>query len=158
MLLLLPLSQIAATAFVAAWALRLGGFLVMRVWKTGHDSRFDEAKHKPFTFWIYWTMQVGFLSLQVSHVCLVTSAASVTPAFCCSPSPACCTSAADGPRNWFGSCKRGCLDKVTHVPLVFGFTGPCCAAECRFGLCNPSASPCTSLNLLLAHSCGSKAS
>jgi hypothetical protein len=39
--------------------LRLGGFLVMRVWKTGHDSRFDEAKHKPFTFWIYWTMQVG---------------------------------------------------------------------------------------------------
>lgn len=31
----------------------------MRVFKTGHDSRFDEAKHKPFTFWIYWTMQVG---------------------------------------------------------------------------------------------------
>jgi hypothetical protein len=37
---------------------RLGGFLVVRVWKTGHDSRFDEAKHKPFKFWIYWTMQV----------------------------------------------------------------------------------------------------
>lgn len=51
--------QIAATAFVVAWAVRLGGFLVVRVWKTGHDSRFDEAKNKPFTFWIYWTMQVG---------------------------------------------------------------------------------------------------
>lgn len=51
--------QIAATAFVVAWAVRLGGFLVVRVWKTGHDSRFDEAKHQPFKFWIYWTMQVG---------------------------------------------------------------------------------------------------
>jgi len=50
--------QIAATAFVAAWAVRLGGFLVVRVWRTGHDSRFDEAKHQPFTFWVYWTMQV----------------------------------------------------------------------------------------------------
>lgn len=51
-------AQIAATAFVVAWAVRLGGFLVVRVWKTGHDSRFDEAKHQPFKFWIYWTMQV----------------------------------------------------------------------------------------------------
>jgi len=48
-----------AGAMVAAWALRLGTFLVVRVWKVGHDSRFDEAKTKPFTFWIYWTMQVG---------------------------------------------------------------------------------------------------
>jgi hypothetical protein len=48
-----------ASAMVAVWALRLGSFLVARVWKVGHDSRFDEAKHKPFTFWIYWTMQVG---------------------------------------------------------------------------------------------------
>lgn len=31
---------------------------MVRVWKTGHDSRFDEAKHQPFKFWIYWTMQV----------------------------------------------------------------------------------------------------
>jgi len=43
---------------VVAWAVRLGGFLVVRVWKTGHDSRFDEAKHQPFKFWVYWTMQV----------------------------------------------------------------------------------------------------
>jgi steroid 5-alpha reductase family enzyme len=55
--------QIAATAFVVAWAVRLGGFLVVRVWKTGHDSRFDEAKHQPFKFWIYWTMQVCALVL-----------------------------------------------------------------------------------------------
>lgn len=59
---LLLVLQIAATAFVIAWAVRLGGFLVVRVWRTGHDSRFEEAKQKPFTFWIYWTMQV-----QLSH-------------------------------------------------------------------------------------------
>ena len=57
MLCLLP--QIAATAFVVAWAARLGGFLVVRVWKTGHDSRFDEAKHQPFKFWVFFTMQVS---------------------------------------------------------------------------------------------------
>eukprot|EP00878_Enallax_costatus_P045146 GHUV01054087.1.p1 GENE.GHUV01054087.1~~GHUV01054087.1.p1 ORF type:complete len:111 (-),score=15.03 GHUV01054087.1:99-431(-) len=65
--LVLPcLLQIAATVFVVAWALRLGGFLVLRVWKTGHDSRFDEAKHKPFTFWIYWTMQVHMEGLELA--------------------------------------------------------------------------------------------
>ena len=39
--------------------MRLGSFLVMRVMKTGHDSRFDKAKNEPGTFFIYWTMQVG---------------------------------------------------------------------------------------------------
>lgn len=36
-----------ATALVCIWALRLGGFLVLRVLKTGSDSRFNEAKKKP---------------------------------------------------------------------------------------------------------------
>jgi steroid 5-alpha reductase family enzyme len=47
------------SAMVAAWALRLGGFLVARVWKVGHDSRFDEAKHQPLKFWVFWTMQAS---------------------------------------------------------------------------------------------------
>ena len=54
----MPHVQAVATAFVVAWALRLGGFLVMRVWKTGHDSRFDEVKHQPGRFWVFWTLQV----------------------------------------------------------------------------------------------------
>ena len=36
-----------ATALVCIWALRLGGFLVLRVLKTGSDSSFNEAKKKP---------------------------------------------------------------------------------------------------------------
>ena len=39
--------QILATVLVIIWAVRLGGFLVFRVIKTGKDSRFDEAKKQP---------------------------------------------------------------------------------------------------------------
>lgn len=39
--------QILLTVLVCTWTLRLGGFLLYRVWLTGGDSRFDEAKHKP---------------------------------------------------------------------------------------------------------------
>eukprot|EP00878_Enallax_costatus_P020652 GHUV01021840.1.p1 GENE.GHUV01021840.1~~GHUV01021840.1.p1 ORF type:complete len:234 (+),score=54.99 GHUV01021840.1:1245-1946(+) len=79
--LVLPcLLQIAATVFVVAWALRLGGFLVLRVWKTGHDSRFDEAKHKPFTFWIYWTMQAVWVYTTLLPVLLLNTSSLGGPA------------------------------------------------------------------------------
>lgn len=39
--------QIIVTVMVLLWALRLGGFLVLRVMKTGGDSRFNEVKNKP---------------------------------------------------------------------------------------------------------------
>lgn len=65
-----------------AWAVRLGGFLVVRVWKTGHDSRFDEAKHQPFKFWIYWTMQVcAFCTLQ-AHCCFLNTTCVCLAAAC----------------------------------------------------------------------------
>jgi steroid 5-alpha reductase family enzyme len=51
--------QIVGTAMVGVWAARLGSYLVMRVVQTGGDSRFDEAKHQPGTFFVYWTMQVS---------------------------------------------------------------------------------------------------
>ncbi len=41
---------VVATIVVCCWALRLGGFLVFRVFKLGSDSRFDEAKKKPGAF------------------------------------------------------------------------------------------------------------
>ena len=65
---------------VAAWALRLGGFLVARVWKVGHDSRFDEAKHKPLTFFVYWTMQVAWVFVTLSPVLLLNTATAGGPA------------------------------------------------------------------------------
>jgi steroid 5-alpha reductase family enzyme len=39
--------QIVMTSLVCAWTLRLGSFLVLRVLRTGGDSRFDELKTKP---------------------------------------------------------------------------------------------------------------
>lgn len=49
--------QILVTVAVALWALRLGGFLVYRVFKVGHDSRFDEIKTKPAVFFNFWAGQ-----------------------------------------------------------------------------------------------------
>ena len=42
--------QITMTTLVSVWTLRLGSFLLLRVLRTGGDSRFDELKHKPRRF------------------------------------------------------------------------------------------------------------
>ena len=39
--------QVLMTTLVCMWTLRLGSFLLLRVMKTGGDSRFDELKHRP---------------------------------------------------------------------------------------------------------------
>ena len=41
--------QIIVSVFVCIWALRLGGFLLFRVLKTGKDSRFEDVLDKPGT-------------------------------------------------------------------------------------------------------------
>ena len=43
---------------VFAWGMRLGSYLVRRIWKDGHDKRFDGVKTDPVMFWVYWTLQV----------------------------------------------------------------------------------------------------
>ncbi len=40
-------SSIVVSLLVVVWALRLGSLLVLRVFKVGHDSRFDEVKRQP---------------------------------------------------------------------------------------------------------------
>jgi steroid 5-alpha reductase family enzyme len=67
--------QAAATAMVCLWALRLGSFLVHRVHKTGRDSRFDEAKHDPLKFLIFWTMQGVWVAAVAAPVLLLNVAA-----------------------------------------------------------------------------------
>lgn len=42
---------------VLAWALRLGGFLVYRIHKSGKDSRFDEIRKSYFKFLKFWLGQ-----------------------------------------------------------------------------------------------------
>ncbi len=51
-------TQLLVSAMVGVWTLRLGSYLVARIHKQGKDSRFDEVKHQPGTFFVYWSMQV----------------------------------------------------------------------------------------------------
>ncbi len=46
-----------AVAMVAIWALRLGTFLVMRIRKSGKDSRFDGIRENFFKFMKFWIGQ-----------------------------------------------------------------------------------------------------
>ena len=49
--------QVVMTTMVCVWTLRLGSFLVLRVLKTGGDSRFDTLKHQPLNFLVAWLLQ-----------------------------------------------------------------------------------------------------
>jgi steroid 5-alpha reductase family enzyme len=51
------LRSIILTCLVAIWAIRLAGFLFLRVRKQGSDSRFDEIKLNFWRFSIAWTVQ-----------------------------------------------------------------------------------------------------
>lgn len=59
--------QVVTTVFVWIWALRLGGFLLYRVLKTGKDSRFAEVLDKPGAMLcsipLVCTLQKAFLKL-----------------------------------------------------------------------------------------------
>ncbi len=44
-------------AMVVIWALRLGGFLFIRINKMKRDSRFDEMRSKPWSFFRFWFFQ-----------------------------------------------------------------------------------------------------
>ncbi|KAI0169937.1 DUF1295-domain-containing protein [Hypoxylon sp. FL1284] len=50
--------QIVASTFVAAWALRLAGFLLYRVARTGRDARFDGTRDRFFPFLGFWVFQM----------------------------------------------------------------------------------------------------
>lgn len=42
---------------VALWAVRLGGFLVMRIWRSGIDHRFDDIRGSFIKFGTFWVSQ-----------------------------------------------------------------------------------------------------
>ncbi|KAJ9612450.1 hypothetical protein H2200_004047 [Cladophialophora chaetospira] len=50
--------QIVATLAIALWAVRLSGFLLFRILKTGSDKRFDEMRGKFFSFLGFWVFQM----------------------------------------------------------------------------------------------------
>jgi steroid 5-alpha reductase family enzyme len=76
----LPPRKVVVGCMVAAWALRLGGFLVYRVHRVGHDSRFDEAKKQPLKYWVFWTMQAAWVFVTLSPVLLLNTASLGGPA------------------------------------------------------------------------------
>lgn len=50
-------ARVLITSLVLLWALRLGAFLVYRIWKTGKDQRFDAWRNN---FWLlgrFWVLQ-----------------------------------------------------------------------------------------------------
>lgn len=47
----------ALLLMVLIWAIRLGGFLLFRVWKKGKDTRFDEMRNSFLRFSRFWVLQ-----------------------------------------------------------------------------------------------------
>ncbi|KAI5927194.1 hypothetical protein F4810DRAFT_652747 [Camillea tinctor] len=50
--------QIVASLLLIAWALRLSGFLLFRVLRTGRDARFDDKRDRFFPFLGFWVFQM----------------------------------------------------------------------------------------------------
>jgi steroid 5-alpha reductase family enzyme len=50
-------TKILGTAMACVWALRLGGFLLYRIRKTGKDSRFDDIRGNFKKFLQFWVLQ-----------------------------------------------------------------------------------------------------
>ena len=67
----LSAKQIVLAALVLLWALRLGTFLVVRVFKTGGDKRFDGVKTAPGKFAVYWFLQAVWVYVTLLPTLLV---------------------------------------------------------------------------------------
>ncbi|GLC65793.1 hypothetical protein PLESTF_000340600 [Pleodorina starrii] len=67
------------SGMVAAWAVRLGSYLVTRIAKTGKDVRFDDVKDKPATFFVYWTMQAVWVFVSLLPVLFINGGRTAAP-------------------------------------------------------------------------------
>jgi steroid 5-alpha reductase family enzyme len=50
--------QLVASLFIIVWGLRLSGFLLFRIIKTGKDDRFDGMRDRFFPFLGFWVFQM----------------------------------------------------------------------------------------------------
>jgi len=50
-------SKLIYLLMITIWALRLGGFLLIRIWKTGTDRRFDDMRGKFWRLGKFWVLQ-----------------------------------------------------------------------------------------------------
>ena len=63
----LDLRSTLVVGMVSIWAIRLAGFLFVRVKRVGKDIRFDSVKTKPSTFLVWWTLQALWV-LSLIHI------------------------------------------------------------------------------------------
>lgn len=68
------------SALVLIWAGRLGSFLFWRILKAGSDRRFDEAKHKPMLFIVFWVVQGLWVFLTALPVYVINAKANCVAA------------------------------------------------------------------------------
>jgi steroid 5-alpha reductase family enzyme len=61
----------AVSGLVLIWALRLGGFLFLRILKEGKDGRFDELKPNFLSFLIVWTLQGLWVNLTLATALVI---------------------------------------------------------------------------------------
>lgn len=67
--------QVVVTSFACIWTLRLGGFLIYRVFKTGGDSRLEPVINKPGTFLVYFLIQGVWVFVSLLPVLAANTAA-----------------------------------------------------------------------------------
>ncbi|KAB8596083.1 hypothetical protein FH972_025792 [Carpinus fangiana] len=65
--------QIVVSLFLIIWALRLSGFLLFRILKTGKDDRFDDKRDKFFPFLGFWVAQMAWVWIVSLPVTLLNS-------------------------------------------------------------------------------------
>ena len=69
----------AIGVLVVVWAVRLGSFLTLRIYKDGSDRRFDEIKKSFSTFLMTWTLQGLWVSVTMGAGMAAILAASQAP-------------------------------------------------------------------------------
>lgn len=60
-------------AFVVVWAVRLSGFLFLRIHRTGKDGRFDDIKRNHSAFLVAWSLQGAWVFFAALPVFVVLS-------------------------------------------------------------------------------------
>ena len=73
-------ASVLAIALVLLWTIRLGVFLVYRIYKMGEDSRMDKIKTNPRHFLVAWTAQaVWVFSITLPATVLASEIAAQGP-------------------------------------------------------------------------------
>ena len=71
--------ELIVSALVAIWAIRLSGFLFLRIHRAGKDGRFDELKTSAARFVIPWSLQALWVFLTLGVVVVINCQEGASP-------------------------------------------------------------------------------